>query len=93
MSRVMRLLTVAALAVAVLLPPGPAQAATRSYPASSEVFANPGRGFFTYSETRLGAAYEPLIAADLTRAPSLRPAAWSTGITTSPATPRCPPPT
>ncbi|MBL7260498.1 DUF4832 domain-containing protein [Paractinoplanes lichenicola] len=67
-SRVMRLLPVAALAVAVLLTPGPAQAATRSYAASSEVFANPGRGFFTYSETHLGAAFEPLVAADLTQA-------------------------
>ncbi len=69
----MRLLPVAALAVAVLLP-GTAQAATpapvvsRSYPASSEVIANPGRGFFTYTETHLGPSFEPLDAAALSEA-------------------------
>ncbi|MBM2618803.1 DUF4832 domain-containing protein [Actinoplanes sp. LDG1-06] len=70
----MRFLPVAALAVAVLLP-GTAQAATPapvtrtySYAASADVFANPGRGFFTYTETHLGSSFEPLVVADLARA-------------------------
>ncbi|MCY1142750.1 DUF4832 domain-containing protein [Actinoplanes sp. Pm04-4] len=63
----MRLLSVAALAVAVLLP-GSAQAATpaasvtKTYAATSEVIANPGRGFFAYTETHLG-FFEPLAPA------------------------------
>src|SRR5689334_16360568 len=63
----MRLLRVAALAVAVLLP-GSAQAATpatsvtKTYAATSEVIANPGRGFFAYTETHLG-FFEPLAPA------------------------------
>jgi hypothetical protein len=69
-------LTAAAAAVAVLIPgaafaaAGPSTA-TRAYTASSEVFANPGRGFFTYAETHLtagGSGWDPLDAGDLTAA-------------------------
>jgi hypothetical protein len=66
-----RFLPAAALAVAVLLP-GTAVAAapataTVTYPASSAAIANPGRGFFTYTETHVG-GYEPLDAAALVAA-------------------------
>ncbi|MFF5085523.1 DUF4874 domain-containing protein [Actinoplanes sp. NPDC000266] len=67
----MRLLPAAAVAVAVLLP-GAAVAATPSaatvtYAASTASIANPGRGFFTYTETHFG-SYAPLNAADLAAA-------------------------
>ena len=77
MVRVMiKALTAAAAAVAVLVP-GTAGAAaapstvTRAYAASTEEIANPGRGFFTYSETHLyadGTGYRPLIKDDLVTA-------------------------
>ncbi|MET0426817.1 MAG: DUF4874 domain-containing protein, partial [Actinoplanes sp.] len=56
----MRFLPVAALAVGLLLP-GTAEAAapatvTRTYAASPADIANPGRGFFQYTETHLTAA-------------------------------------
>jgi hypothetical protein len=66
-------------AALVVLLPGTAHAAvavpvvttTRLYPVSTEVFANPGRGFFTYTETHLyddGSGYVPLDAAQLAAA-------------------------
>ena len=66
----------AAVAAAVVSLPGVAHAATPdsvslAYDASSEVIANPGRGFFTYTETHLyadGTGYQPLDAAALTQA-------------------------
>ncbi|MEU4691539.1 DUF4832 domain-containing protein [Actinoplanes sp. NPDC023714] len=69
-------LTAATAAVAILIP-GAAVAATgpatraRAYTASAEEIANPGRGFFTYSETHLyagGDGYLPLIKDDLVAA-------------------------
>jgi hypothetical protein len=65
----MRLLPIAAVAVALLLP-GTAHAAalsttTMTYDASTAVIANPDRGFFTYTETHLTgdpADYVPLDA-------------------------------
>ncbi|MEV4346857.1 DUF4832 domain-containing protein [Actinoplanes sp. NPDC049596] len=67
----MRFLPAAAVAVAVLLP-GTAVAATPStatvtYAASAASIANPGRGFFTYTETHFG-SYTPLVDADLAAA-------------------------
>ncbi|MFG1989958.1 DUF4874 domain-containing protein [Actinoplanes sp. NPDC048988] len=65
----MRFLPAAAVAVAVLLP-GTAVAATPStvtYAPSTAAIANPGRGFFTYTETHFG-SYTPLSASSLTKA-------------------------
>ncbi|WP_305788292.1 DUF4832 domain-containing protein [Symbioplanes lichenis] len=61
-----------AVAAALLLP-GPAVAAplatyTRTYASSAADFANPGRGFFTYTETHVGPDHAPLDAAALTAA-------------------------
>ncbi len=72
----MRSLLAGATALALILPAaGPAVAAaptvTRAYAASAEVFANPGRGFFTYTETHLfadGSGWVPLDAAALAEA-------------------------
>ncbi|WP_306213882.1 DUF4832 domain-containing protein [Actinoplanes sp. RD1] len=50
---------------AVAAPPAPV---TRTYAASAASFANPGRGFFTYTETHVGPGYVPLDAAALTAA-------------------------
>ncbi|MEU8657707.1 DUF4832 domain-containing protein [Actinoplanes philippinensis] len=68
----------AAAALVVLLPgaahaavAAPATMVTRLYPKSAAVFANPGRGFFTYTETHLladGSGYVPLDAAALAEA-------------------------
>ncbi|MDR6322317.1 DUF4832 domain-containing protein [Actinoplanes couchii] len=65
---------VASLAL-VLSGAAPALAApasvTRTYAGTDAVIANPGRGFFTYTETHLrgdGSGWEPLAAADLTAA-------------------------
>ncbi|HEY0000088.1 MAG TPA: DUF4832 domain-containing protein [Actinoplanes sp.] len=71
----MRFLPIAAVAVALLLP-GTAHAAalsttTVTYDASSAVIPNPGRGFFTYTETHLTDSpddYVPLNADDLAAA-------------------------
>jgi hypothetical protein len=66
----MRLLPAAAVAVALLLP-GTAYAATQTpsttvtYPTTSDVFANPGRGFMAYTETHLGGGHTPLQAIQL----------------------------
>jgi hypothetical protein len=73
-----RKLVVAAAALGVLLPgavyaagPVAPAAVTRVYAASDDVFANPGRGFFTYTETHLladGSGYVPLDAGALAAA-------------------------
>ncbi|GAA0527315.1 hypothetical protein GCM10010172_04770 [Paractinoplanes ferrugineus] len=65
----MRLFAAAAAAL-VLLTPGVADAATPSsatvrYAGSPALIANPERGFFTYTETHLGAGYVPLTAASI----------------------------
>ncbi|MBU2669639.1 DUF4832 domain-containing protein [Actinoplanes bogorensis] len=58
----MQFLSAVMLAAAMVVP---APYLTKTYAASSEVFANPGRGFFTYSETTLGTGFEPLDAVSL----------------------------
>ncbi|GLY02622.1 DUF4832 domain-containing protein [Actinoplanes sp. NBRC 101535] len=65
---------VAAATALALLMPGTATAAvtaptkvTKVYAASDAIFANPGRGFFTYTETYLS-QHEPLSAAELSDA-------------------------
>jgi hypothetical protein len=69
---------ITAAALVVLLPGAAHAVATpavtmtsRLYPSSAEVFANPGRGFFTYTETHLladGSGHVPLDAAALAEA-------------------------
>lgn len=74
----MRSFLAGATALALILPgAAPAVAApaavTRAYSESDEVFANPGRGFFTYTETHLladGSGRVPLDAAALAEARS-----------------------
>ncbi|WP_433829966.1 DUF4832 domain-containing protein [Actinoplanes sp. CA-015351] len=72
----LRVLTAATAAAAVLIP-GAACAATkpasvtRAFSASTAEIANPGRGFFTYTETHLyadGTGYVPLDTASLEQA-------------------------
>jgi hypothetical protein len=60
----MRFLPAAAAAL-VLLAPGAAHAATPAtrtvrYAGSNAIIENPGRGFFTYTETHLGSGFDPL---------------------------------
>nr|WP_296067173.1 DUF4832 domain-containing protein [uncultured Actinoplanes sp.] len=69
----MRLLPAAAVALALLLPgtayaATPATSTTVTYKATSDVFANPGRGFMAYTETHLGANHTPLQAVQLAQA-------------------------